>query len=405
MNICFIVDYYPPDRLGGVGESAKYLKDALENAGHEVFVLTTGKKSEDSEIERNVIRLSKQLSLFPFALFFTITSLIKRLKIELIHVHHSIGITALFWKHILGKKFPAVVTTYKCSRPHIAESIKPIIMNNKIIFKPRFYEFKTKISFTLLKIADKYLAKVSDYLTSNSEDTKSKNIQTLKIKEDKIRTVHNGVDLKKFDHSLDGNPIREKYKIPQDGTLLLYVGGFSVRKRVPLLFHILKEITTKRNNVFLLVAGSAKGYIEDFKKIVKELGIEDNVVFSGFVKNTELPSYYSAADIMIVPSEYEPFGIINIEAMAMAKPVIATTAGGMGDIIIDGETGYLVEKDDIAGLINRINHLINSSNREKMGLNGYRRVCDKFTWEIIVKKYLNVYEDALNLKKMTNFVI
>jgi glycosyltransferase involved in cell wall biosynthesis len=404
LKICFIVDYYPPHRLGGVGESASYLKDALQKDGHDLTVLTTGTRSSDRSIEMNVFRLSKGLLFFPFSLFFKFPSFLKKHEFDIIHFHHSIGITALLWKWIYGKRFPATVFTFKCSRPHIVKSIKPIRIGNRE-FKPSVQELKTKLTFSILgHIVDRAFTCASDLLTANSGDTREKCMEIYGISEDRIVTIPNGVDIKTFHPGIDGKSVREKYYIDVKDVLILYVGGFSIRKRVPLLLYVMNEVKKENNRVKLMIVGSGKGYEPELKQYMSDLGLDKVVIFTGFVENSRLPLYYAASDIVVVPSEYEPFGIINIEAMAMAKPVIASAVGGIGDIVENDVTGYTIEKDDLDIFIDKVLLLsMNVQKRKTMGEFAVGRILKSFTWDMVKDRYLHTYRRAIEKNKNEGF--
>lgn len=399
MKICFIVDYYPPNRLGGVGESAKYLKEALENDGHEIVVLTAGRKSEDLELERNVIRISSRLSVFPFALFLLFPFLLKRYKFDIIHFHHTIAVTVLFWKYIYQKSFPATVFTFKCSRFHIGKSIKNVTIQGKILARPNFSELRKKCTFFILgKLVDKFFARACNYLTANSNDTREKNIQNYNIQPDKIVTIHNGVNTQIFHPDIDGKTIRKKYGLDKE-ILMLFVGGFSILKRIPLLLYFMSKLKKSNRNLKLMITGKGRGYDVNLKKLASKLGVSGDTIFTGLIKNSQIPLYYAASDMLIVPSEYESFGIINIEAMAMAKPIIASDIGGIKDIIEDGVTGFLVEKDDHDRFLERISFLAeDEATRQQMGQKALERIRQYFDWDDIRKKYICAYRKTLKRK-------
>jgi len=400
VRVCFVVDYYPPDRLGGVGESACRLKETLQANGHEVIVLTTGTRSTDEDMEKNVVRLSKYLPFFPLILLFRFPLLLKKHGFDVIHFHHSIGVTVMFWKWLCRGKFPATVFTFKCSRPHIVESIKNITVDGKVLAKPSRSDRRTKLTFSILsRVVDGTFVRSCDYLTANSADTREKNIRNFGIPADKIVVVHNGVDTERYRPDVDGGAIRKQYGMADDEVLALYVGGFSIRKRIPLLLHMLSRLKGESCDFKLMIVGSGKGYESVLQRMASELGVSDAVIFTGFVENARLPLYYAAADMVLVPSEYEPFGIINIEAMAVGRSVVASTAGGMCDIVVDGVTGFLVDKDDFEDFGEKVGFLArNPRERKKMGSAALSRVLELFTWDRIKDKYLQAYEEARNRK-------
>ena len=205
--------------------------------------------------------------------------------------------------------------------------------------------------------------------------------------------IHNGIDLNKFkaSDSIDKNDSSKSLIVGLLGRIVFIKGQDVFIKAASL-------VLKKYENVQFLIIGddqdsSSQEYIQQIKSLVKELGIEDSVSFTGYIADglSMIPSI----DISVIPSRKEPFGRVIIESMACKKPVIATNVWGALDIVTP-ETGLLVPPDDPEALADAILTLINSPElRWKMGEAGYRRVKENFTIDQMMKKIYQLYDAIL----------
>jgi len=159
-----------------------------------------------------------------------------------------------------------------------------------------------------------------------------------------IRVIPCGINTQHF-ASVSKVDARQKLGIEPDSQMILYVGRFDRRKGIETLV----QACAKRSQPFqLYLVGGSRNHGSDvgeqkrIRAIVKELGLEAVTTFTGAVSQQELPAYYAAADVCVVPSYYEPFGLVAIEAMATGTPVIASNVGGLQHSIVHNETGVLV---------------------------------------------------------------
>ena len=131
--------------------------------------------------------------------------------------------------------------------------------------------------------------------------------------------------------------------------------------------------------------------------LVKELGIEDLTEFTGRVGHEDLASYYAAADVCVVPSHYEPFGLVAIEAMASRTPVVASNVGGLKFSVADGETGLLAPPQDEAAFAEAIDSILADDRwREELGRKARDRVVTKFSWNGVASQLDRQYLVELN---------
>ncbi|MEL7245801.1 MAG: glycosyltransferase, partial [Cyanobacteria bacterium J06573_2] len=143
--------------------------------------------------------------------------------------------------------------------------------------------------------------------------------------------------------------------------------------------------------------GESDGKERDrIEKIVAELGITEITEFPGRVSQKDLPSYYAAADVCVVPSHYEPFGLVAIEAMASYTPVVASDVGGLQFTVVNEETGLLAPPQDAQAFANAIDRiLLDAQWAEKLGQAARKRVENKFSWDGVAMQLSELYTNLL----------
>ena len=204
--------------------------------------------------------------------------------------------------------------------------------------------------------------------------------------------------------SIDRDEGRAKLGIEQNAKLVMYAGRFDQRKGIETLVRAVAKPEVKRHEKLkLMIAG---GYTpgekdgiekERITSIVKELGIEDITVFAGKVHHEDLAHYYAAADICVVPSHYEPFGLVAIEAMASRTPVVASEVGGLKFSVADKKTGILANPKNEADFAKAIDSILSNPDwREQLGKNARKRVERKFSWDGVAQQLDQEYLDQLS---------
>jgi glycosyltransferase involved in cell wall biosynthesis len=231
--------------------------------------------------------------------------------------------------------------------------------------------------------------KLVDKIVVNSKHMKDLVVNWYNIRPEKIVVIPNGVNFEKF------NKCETRVALPGDPAVL-YVGKFSKRKGLDILFQAVKEARSELPKLKLHLIGW--GDQEFFRRLAKKLGIEDFVVFHGWFEEQELPAYYKSADFCVFPSKYESFGLVFLEAMASGCPIIVTPVGIIPEIIIHGKNGLIVEPDNpdlLAKTILMLAHDV--SLRKKLSQNAIETV-KKYTWDRISELYIVLYKKLLEEK-------
>lgn len=211
-----------------------------------------------------------------------------------------------------------------------------------------------------------------------------------------------GTDIHRFG-SLNQQQAKAELGIDPETKVVFYVGRFDQRKGIETLVRAMGQSQLRQNsNLKLIIGGGSRPGQSDgmererIESIVDELGMRSFTVFPGRISDEVLPVYYAAADVCVVPSHYEPFGLVAIEAMASGTPVVASDVGGLQFTVVPEETGLLAPpKDDVAFAfaIDRI--LMNPAWRDQLGQAARKRVETKFSWDGVAEQLSELYTQLL----------
>jgi glycosyltransferase involved in cell wall biosynthesis len=217
-----------------------------------------------------------------------------------------------------------------------------------------------------------------------------------------IEIIPCGTDIEHFGQ-VDRQRARQKIGIDPEAKVILYVGRFDPRKGIETLVRAVARSEVRRHeNIRLIIAGGSRPGEADGKErdriegIVDELGLNDCTTFPGRLDQAELPFYYAAADVCVVPSHYEPFGLVTIEAMASGTPVVGSDVGGLQFTIVSEETGLLVPPKDEAAFANAIDRILsNPAWRDELGRAARSRVESYFSWDGVATQLDELYLSQL----------
>jgi glycosyltransferase involved in cell wall biosynthesis len=211
---------------------------------------------------------------------------------------------------------------------------------------------------------------------------------------DKLVMVPNGVNPQSYSNINDDlKDFRSKFALPEE-KIVLFVGRLVYEKGIHVLINAVPKILQRINAKFIIVGS---GYMkEQLLNIVRSMGLEHKVLFEGFVDEESLLKLQKCADVSVVPSLFEPFGIVALEAMAAKSPVVASDTGGLSEIIEHDVTGVKVypnNPDSLAWGITKV--LLDDSFRKNVRENAYRKVLEKYDWEKIAQQTKRIYESVL----------
>jgi len=218
----------------------------------------------------------------------------------------------------------------------------------------------------------------------------------------KISVVWNGVDPDNYDPSKakpqDIEKVRERYGVPKDGNMILFIGRLTWVKGVRNLVQAMPSILSDFPKTQLVILGKGEEQ-KDVTELASRLGIKDKVISHfEFVPEKDRIAHYAAADVCVFPSTYEPFGIVSLEAMSMAKPVVVGAQGVVGfkeQVVPSGpdQNGVHVNGNNPADIAWGIKEVLKDHEKAKQwGANGRKRVLQYFTWRKAAEQTLQIYE-------------
>lgn len=185
---------------------------------------------------------------------------------------------------------------------------------------------------------------------------------------------------------------KERFNIPKESTLLMYVGRVSFEKRLELLLNLMKRLRSFDDTIYFAIVGDGP-HLQSYQKLARKLKVQDRVIFTGFVNHYSLPRVYSAADLFIAPSDTETQGLTLVEAMSQRVPVISVKAGGVQDYIRHEKNGLFVPPRDVEALEKAVKRLLADAALNEQLRNGGYQTSQEFTLKGFAKRINKVFED------------
>ncbi len=353
-NILLLV---PRLNIGGAESYVALVARSLKLLGYNVYLASAGgtlaTKLQQEGIKHFFlpIRLSKYIS------GMLLKRIIKKYNIEIIHANsEAAGIAAVKAKQKYNLDIPIVYTAHGVLPAKVKDIINQV---DKIIAVSNFSrEAAIKEGFSA----------------------------------DKIEVVYNGVDINKFKpHNEKRNQLREQNNIPQDAFTMIIVSRIKNlrNKGHQHLLNVLSKYEVSKH-WHLVVIGKGKG-LSDFKQKIKEYNLQNRVHLLGH--KTDVENYEDMADVVVLPSYFETFGLVLAEGMAMEKPAVAFSVGGVPEVIEDNKTGFVVDYDNDDELVEKLAILAKNPDLcKQMGMNAREKVVKEFANEIMIKKLEEIYK-------------
>lgn len=371
-----------------------YLSREQARQGYDVQVVTkaTGQKGGQEEYEG--VRVHRVPEPFSLNAYRTVRRLGTEQPSSLIHAHATCGVFLAAARETIG--LPVVSHVHGCSRSaHMPFNLRFGDSTLGYSTAENWYRyFRERV---LWSRADRILA-VSESIRGDLE-------YAYGISHDNVDVVFNGVDTRVF-RPLPSPLFPEKLKQFQGKRIVLYVGHFGLRKGVVFLIRAMKAVLKEVPDAALVCIGGVPSWLGEkdywgyLQKSITENGLDGKVLMLDKVPNKELPTYYSLADVFVLPSYYEAFAKVLVEAMACAKPIVVTKGGGPSEVVRDGESGVRVDYGSEEQLYRAIVPLLQDKGlRIKFGRNARNVVEKNFTWSAVVERISRSYEHVLTAPK------
>ena len=232
-----------------------------------------------------------------------------------------------------------------------------------------------------------------EMVITDSEFAREQLISELGAPPERVRVVHLGVG--PAYRPLPRNEKLARRLGVRSQRVLLYLGSLKARKNLSVLLQALRMVLQEQDDIQLLLVGRGESE-EKLRRQTLELGLENAVRFVGFVPEAEKPAWVNLADIFVLPSRLEGFGLVAAEAMACGKPLVASRAGALPEVVADGESGLLCNPHNPADFAHAILRLLEDQPlADAMGRAGLERVKRLFQWDESARRTLALYEEVL----------
>ena len=364
-----------PLRIGGTETFARELSLQLGQRGWKSVLCFDSKPGEEVarflDLPNVSVEVLENATHFNLGATSKLASLLRRHQPDILHLHYT-GFVGLFpWlARLLAVK--KVFFTDHSSRP--------------ANYTPRRAPFLKRALLRLINYPITRVVCVSQYGCHC--------MRTLDLLESqRYELIYNGVDLTRVElNPARGAEFRRRFRVPDCRKVIVQISWIIPEKGIPDLLEVAKVLVARDRNAHFIIVGEGP-YREQYMKQTREMGLDGNVTWTGLIKDPFEEGVFDAADVVCQFSRWEElFGWMIAEAMAYEKPIVATRVGGIPELVADGESGYLVDRDNPTDGAEKLLSLLRDSDlRRKMGAEGCRRVHTKFNLRQNVEQLIGSY--------------
>jgi len=260
------------------------------------------------------------------------------------------------------------------------------------------YWLREKWFYSLMNALAKWLIRRGDTFRVVSVKEKEKLVE-MGVPEDRIWNLGWISDFSQFVET-NGSNVRQRYLRNNFSKLVLFAGRLVAQKDLPTLLSAISIVLKKHPDVLSLIVGGGDNKEGEARSLAKKLGIDSNVVFTGPIPYDQIPSYFAACDLFVLPSVYEGNARVLAEAAAVEKPVVATDVSGTRDTVIDGETGYIVPVGQPEALARGMTRLLDNPVRAaEMGRRARERILALYDEQHLLAGFAELWEATARLRK------
>ncbi len=384
MRVLMLCSEYPPAKVFGLGRAVHDLSRALAARGDDVHVLTNSLGGRDQDVVVDGVRVHRVnfpnpprppdatscVIQFNISLLERAQALLPSLgDLDLIHAHD--WLVALAGVYLSDQLQVQLVTTF-----HDTAMGKYFGNLNRE---------QQYISFS-----ERWLAGASSRVIACSSHVRDELIQHCGTRASQIDVIPCGVDPDPFEVTVNLSAFRTVLAGPEE-RIILYVGRLDPEKGVDVLVRAFALLGAEAGDLRLVIAGEGQR-LQELQQLAEEVGLEEKVTFLGYVSHTALAAVYRAAELVVVPSLYEPFGMVALEAMAAGRPVVATEIGGLSEIVVLERTGLLVAAGDERALAAGMDRVLREPGLSAaLGAAGRERALREYSWQHVAQQTSQCY--------------
>jgi 1,4-alpha-glucan branching enzyme len=390
LSVMILTWEFPPRIIGGISAHVYNLSRNLAAHGVRVYVVTCdfpGAASHETLDGVEVFRVDSYKNPSPdFATWVYLmnvnmqkeaAALVRSLdgKIDIIHAHDWLVATAAIGlKHVFRRPLFATIHSTETGRRN----------GIHLDYERMIQETEAWLTYEAWKVIC-----CSDYMISHVQ-------WAFGLPPDKLVMVPNGVDHETYSkyEKEDLGQFRSRFALPEE-KIVLFVGRLVYEKGVHVLVNAAQKVLDRVNAKFIIVGN---GYMKDqLSGLVKGMGLANKVIFTGFVDDDTLRRLQICANVSVVPSLFEPFGIVALEAMAARSPVVVSDIGGLSEIVehdVSGVKVYASNPDSLAWGIIKV--LTDDGYANSIRTNAYKKIQEKYDWNRIAQQTKTIYRNVLN---------
>ncbi len=386
MKVLVLSWEYHPNIIGGMGIHVTELVSELAKLGVEVFVVTMGDRETPSSEEKgnlHVYRIPHEIHVGDF--YSNVRQANSRMAdlvqshweqwggFDIVHVHDWLtSFVGIALKH--KYKVPLIATIHATEKGRMRGYLESPMskMIHEAEWRLTFEAWRIIVCSTFMR----------DFVA-----------QDFGLPLEKIDVIPNGIDTSFIEKYQREELDLFRYMYAPPGTKLIFSIGRMVHEKG---FHVLVEavpsVLEKHPETKFVISGKGEK-LEELRSLAWDIGVENNVVFTGYIEESDKHKLYLSADLSVFPSLYEPFGIVALEAMAAQTPVVASRVGGLVEFISHGETGFLVPPGDSRELARTIDFVLsNEKIASAVAEQAHRMVSRRYTWSGIARETAKVYQ-------------
>jgi glycogen(starch) synthase len=388
MRVLLLSWEYPPLVVGGLGRHVEALAVQLSRAGHDVRVVTRGDKAEPTAETVDAVRIHRA-AVDPLALDFTTESLlawaqasehallrvalplVRRWRPDVVHAHDwLVAQSAITLGEATGAR---VVTTMHATEAGRQQGWLPQPLN------------------VAIHSVERWLAQRSHAVITCSSAMHAEVTRLFELPADRVAVVPNGVDASRWNPSAAARAALRR-RLSDDGApLLVFAGRLVHEKGVQTLLRALPALRARHPRLRLAVAGTGN-YDDQLRALARNVRVARAVTWLGFLTEDELADVLGAADAVVVPSLYEPFGIVALEAAASRVPLVVSEVGGLSDLVREHVATAAFAAGDVAGLVAAVDGVLaDPAAATRAAARAARLIARDYTWAAVAARTAEVY--------------
>ena len=374
MKIIQVSPYFYP-HLGGVESHVQSISKELVDRGHEVAIFTSKVPETAPDFENidgmEITRIKPIFNLFTTPVMPKLKNALIAQSVDIVHAHVPPPFSEYYAASACKYNKLPFVLTYHCD-----------LEVPNILSRPMAGFYRRTFGAYAIKNSDRIIVHTESYAATSRSVWKYE-----------PTIIPSAIDIDRFTPNTKASQIRKRHGL-KGSKVVLYLGRLKFHKG---LEYLIESAKLTDPDIKYLIVGEGD-FEPHLKEIVERFGVKDRIIFAGRVPNSEIPKYYCASDVFILPSitRLEAFGLVVIEAMACGKPVIISNIPGVSENITDGEEGLIVEPTNPKDIAKKINYLMkNEKIRLKMGAKGRKKVEQNYSLARVVDQLEKVYQDFL----------